>query len=89
MIWNARRTLVDILKNHYSDPRDVVNLPDHITHSQGWIKNTEKAVFVRLEPMDLPSFRSAQKEFCSALNNLNSQLPNDKLLIFSVGDKPS
>lgn len=89
MVWNARRTLIDILKNHYSDPRDVVNLLDHITHSHGWIKNTEKAVMVRLEPMDLPSFRNAQKEFCKALNNLKSQLPNGKLLIFSVGNKPN
>ena len=89
MVWNARRTLVDILKNHYSDPRDVVNLLDHITHSHGWIKNTEKTVMVRLEPMDLPAFRNAQKEFCRALNNLKSQLPNGKLLMFSVGDKPN
>lgn len=88
MVWNARRTLVDLLQKHYQDERDVVNLLDHISRCHGWIKTTERAIYVRLEEMDVPRFRIAQKEFCNSLNNLNPRLPNGKAIIFSVGNDP-
>jgi len=88
MVWNARRTLIDLLKKHYQDERDVVNLFDHISRCHGWIKSTKFAVHVRLEAMDLPRYRLAQKEFCNTLNNLKPRLLNGKLLIFSVGKAP-
>jgi transposase len=88
MVWNARRNLIDMLKNHYHDERDVVNLLDHITRCHGWIKSTAKAVYVRLEPMDVPRYRAAQKELCQSLNHLEARLPNGKILKFSVGDAP-
>ncbi len=87
MVWNVRRTLIDMLKRHYSDERDVVNLLDHITRCQGWLKSTHKAVLVQLEPMDLPRYRVAQKEFIKEVNNLKPCLPNGKEIRFSVGDK--
>jgi len=62
MAWNARRTLIDLLKKHYHDERDVVNLFDHMSYCHGWIKSTAKAVYIRLEPMDVPRYRAAQKE---------------------------
>jgi len=89
MVWNARRTLIDLLRNHYHDERDVVNLLDHITACQGWIKSSSQVIYVRLEPMDLPRYRSAQKEFCDSLNNLKPRLPNGKILKFSVGSVPN
>lgn len=89
MVWNARRTLIDLLRRHYHDERDVVNLLDHITTCHGWIKPTAKIVHVRLEAMDLPRYRSAQKEFCNSLNNLKPRLPNGKMLKFSVGNAPN
>ena len=89
MVWNARRTLIDILKKHYHDERDVVNLLDHISRCHGWIKTTTEAVYVRLEALDLPRYRAAQKEFCDSLNHLQARLPNGKLLLFSVGRKPT
>jgi hypothetical protein len=88
MVWNARRTLIDLLQNHYQDERDVVNLFDHISKCHGWIKATEKAVYVHLEEMDVPRFRIAQEKFCNSLNNLNPRLPNGKAIIFSVGNDP-
>ena len=87
MVWNARRTLIDMLRRHYNDERDVVNLLDHITRCHGWVKSTHNAVLVQLEPMDLPRYRVAQKEFINELNNLKSCLPNGKAIRFSVGDK--
>jgi uncharacterized protein YukE len=87
MVWNVRRTLIDMLKRHYNDERDVVNLLDHITRCQGWVKSTHKVVLVQLEPMDLPRYRVAQKEFIKELNNLKPCLPNGKAIRFSVGDK--
>jgi hypothetical protein len=87
MVWNARRTLIDMLKKHYHDERDVVNLLDHISRCHGWIKTTADAVHVRLEALDLPRFRVAQKEFCDSLNHLQARLPNGKILQFSVGRK--
>ncbi|MGH7451061.1 MAG: putative transposase [bacterium] len=89
MVWNARRTLIDMLRNHYHDERDLVNLLDHISRCHGWIKSTPDAVYVRLEPMDRPCYRAAQKEFCDSLNNLKSRLPNGKILKFSVGAAPN
>lgn len=88
MVWNARRTLIDMLKKHYHDERDVVNLLDHISHCHGWIKTTADAVYVRLEAMDLQRHRAAQREFCDSLNHLQACLPNGKMLQFSVGRKP-
>jgi len=35
MVWNARRTLADILRKHYHDERDIVNLLDHISPVSG------------------------------------------------------
>jgi transposase len=87
MVWNARRTLIDMMRRHYNDERDVVNLLDHITRCQGWIKSTQQAVLVKLEPMDLPRYRVAQKEFINELNGLKPCMPNGKLIIFSVGEK--
>ena len=87
MVWNARRTLIDMLIRHYNDERDVVNLLDHITRCHGWVKSTHNAVLVQLEPMDLPRYRVAQKEFINELNNLKPCLPNGKIMRFSVGDK--
>ena len=89
IVWNARRTLIDLLKKHYQDERDVVNLLDHISYCHGWIKSTSETVYVRLEPMDMPRYRTAQKEFCNSLNNLKSRLPNGKNLKFSVGNAPN
>ncbi|MGH7597632.1 MAG: putative transposase [bacterium] len=89
MVWNARRTLTDMLRKHYHDERDVVNLLDHISRSHGWIKSTPDAVHVRLEPLDRPRFRAAQKELCASLNSLQSRLPNGKILKFSVGTAPT
>lgn len=88
MVWNARRTLIDLLRRHYQDERDVVNLLDHVTNCHGWIKSSSKIVHVRLEAMDLPRYRSAQKEFCNSLNNLRPRLLNGKILKFSVGSAP-
>jgi hypothetical protein len=88
MLWNARRTLIDLLRIHYHDERDVVNLFDHISRCHGWIKSTSETVYVRLEPMDVPRYRNAQKEFCHSLNHLKARLPNGKILKFSVGNAP-
>jgi len=88
IVWNGRRTLIDMLRRHYHDERDVVNLLDHISRCHGWIKTTSKAVHVRLEALDLPRFSAAQKEFCNSLNHLKARLPNGKILKFSVGSAP-
>jgi len=89
MVWNARRTLIEMLRQYYYDERDLVNLLDHISRCHGWIKTTSEAIHVRLEAMDLPRYRAAQEELCNALTNLAAPLPNGKTFIFSVGDEPS
>jgi hypothetical protein len=89
MVWNARRTLLDILRRHYHDERDVVNLLDHISRGHGWIKVTAATVHVRLEPMDAPRYRAAQTELCASLNHLHARLANGKRLRFSVGPAPA
>ncbi|MBC8185526.1 hypothetical protein H8E88_30945 [candidate division KSB1 bacterium] len=87
MVWNARRTLIDMLKRHYSDKRDLVNLLDHISRCHGWVKTTHHAVFVQLEPLDVPRYRAAQKGLINELNSLKACLPNGKVFKFSVGNK--
>ncbi|MDZ7292602.1 MAG: hypothetical protein ONB44_21265 [candidate division KSB1 bacterium] len=73
---------------HYHDEREVVNLLDHISRCHGWIKPTANAGYVRLEAMDLPCHRAAQKEFCDSLNHLKARLQNGKILKFFAGNKP-
>lgn len=87
MVWNARRTLIDMLRHHYSDKRDLINLLDHISRCHGWVKTTQNAVIVQLEPLDVPRYRAAQKGFINELNSLKACLPNGKVFKFSVGNK--
>jgi hypothetical protein len=77
----------DVIYHEYT--HGVVNLLDHISRCHGWIKTTADAVHVRLEAMDGPRYRAAQKEFCDSLNHLKAHLPNGKLLKFSVGREPT
>lgn len=87
MVWNARRTLIDMLRHHYSDKRDLINLLDHISRCHGWVKTTRNAVLVQLEPLDVPRYRVAQKGLINELNSLKACLPNGKVFKFSVGNK--
>jgi len=59
-----------------------------ITQCHGWIKSEADRVVVRLEPLQQPSRRKAQEQFCRRLNALNAYLPIGKILQIEVGPSP-
>lgn len=87
-VWNARKTMVDWLKPSFSEENEVVDLFYAITYCQGWVKNTEKEVVVRLEPLEQRKRRSAQEKLCRTLTHLNARTPMGKRLRIEVGETP-
>ncbi|MDA3891071.1 MAG: hypothetical protein PF517_05330, partial [Salinivirgaceae bacterium] len=67
---------------------DLLPVLDAITSSKGWIKNTKNTITVKLEPMEIPRFRDAQKQLCRHINNEKIKMPNGKLMQYEVGDNP-
>jgi hypothetical protein len=87
-VWNARKDMVDWLRDYYDKENDLVDLFYAITHCHGWIKNTNRQVTVRLEPLQQKKRRAAQEQLCRKLSNLAVQLPNGKYLFAEVGTNP-
>ncbi len=87
-IWNARKVMTDWLLCHYPNENEYVDLFYTITKCHGWIKSEADRVVVRLEPLQQPSRRNAQKQFCKRLNALNAYLPIGKILQIEVGPSP-
>jgi hypothetical protein len=87
-LWNARKEMTDWLLIHYPNENEYVDLFYAITQCHGWIKSEADRVVVRLEPLQQPSRRKAQEQFCRRLNALNAYLPIGKILQIEVGPSP-
>ena len=87
-VWNARKQMVDWLRPHYDRENEIVDLFYAITECHGWIKSTETEVIVRLEPLQQPKRRAAQKQLCRKLTSLGAQTPTGKWLSVEVGTSP-
>lgn len=87
-VWNARKLMVNWLQSFYSQEKEVVDLFYAIANCHGWIRNAEKEVIVRLEPMQQRSRRMAQEELCRKLTALGAHTPLRKWLKIEVGDSP-
>jgi hypothetical protein len=87
-VWNARKLMVEWLRNDYQQENELVDLFYSITKCHGWIKSTQKEVVVRLEPMQQKSRRLAQEQLCRKLSSLGATTPNGKWLRIEVGDAP-
>ena len=87
-VWNARKQMVEWLQEYYDNEADRVDLFYAITSCQGWIKNTDTQVCVRLEPLQQTKRRRAQEQLCRKLTSLGVQIPNGKYLIVEVGENP-
>ena len=87
-LWNARKEMTDWLFCHYPHENEYVDLFYAITQSHGWIKSEADRVVVRLEPLQQPSRRKAQEQFCKRLNALKAYLPTGKILQIEVGPSP-
>ncbi len=87
-IWNARKVMTDWLLCHYPNENEYVDLFYTITKCHGWIKSEADRVVVRLEPLQQPSRRKAQEQFCKKLTALNAYLPIGKILQIEVGPSP-
>ena len=88
-VWNARKQMVDWLQDYYENEADRVDLFYAITSCQGWIKNTDTQVCVRLEPLQQTKRRIAQEQLCRKLTSLGVQIPNGKYLVVEVGENPT
>jgi hypothetical protein len=86
--WNARKTLVEWIRNYWDNENEIVDLFYAITHCHGWIKNTDKEICVRLEPLEKPKMRAAQQQLCRKLTSLVARLPSGKKLVIEVGENP-
>ena len=87
-VWNARKSMTDWLLCHYPNKNEYVDLFYTITQCHGWIKSEADRVVVRLEPLQQPSRRKAQEQFCKSLNALNAYIPIGKKLMIEVGPAP-
>jgi len=87
-VWNARKEMTDWLFSYYPHENEYVDLFYAITQCHGWIKTETDRVIVRLEPLQQPSRRKAQKQFCKRLTALNAYVPIGKILQIEVGSSP-
>jgi len=87
-VWNSRNQLIDWLKPFYNNKNEVVDLFYAITECQGWIKSTNHAVTVRIEPLQQASRRAAQDQLCKKLTALGAQTPTGKFMVIEVGETP-
>ena len=87
-VWNARKQMVEWLLPFYDNQNEYVDLFYAITYCQGWIKSDKHSVTVRLEPLQQPSRRTAQEQFCRKLTDLNALTPTGKSLVIEVGPSP-
>ena len=87
-LWNARKEMTDWLLCYYPHENEYVDLFYAITNCHGWIKSEADRVVVRLEPLQQPSRRKAQEQFCKRLNALSAYLPIGKILQIEVGPSP-
>lgn len=87
-VWNARKVMIDWLRDYYNCDNYLVDLFYAITESHGWIKSTKNEIIVRLEPLQQPKRRAAQELFCRKLTGLYAKIPNGKRMIIEVGGSP-
>ncbi|MCP4371764.1 MAG: hypothetical protein GY797_27145, partial [Deltaproteobacteria bacterium] len=87
-VWNARKEMTDWLFCHYPHENEYVDLFYAITQCHGWIKTETDRVVVRLEPLQQPSRRKAQEQFCKRLTALSACIPIGKILQIEVGSSP-
>lgn len=87
-VWNARKQMVEWLFPFYENKNEYVDLFYAITNCQGWVKSEKHKVTVRLEPLEQPSRRSAQEQFCRKLTSLGALTPAGKSLVVEVGNSP-
>ena len=86
--WNARKQMVEWLQPIYGKKNEYVDLFYAITRCHGWIQSESEQVTVRLEPLEQPSRRAAQEQFCRKLSSLKARTPAGKLLRIEVGKSP-
>lgn len=87
-VWNARKEMTAWLLSFYPHENEYVDLFYAITQCHGWIKTETDRVVVRLEPLQQPSRRKAQEQFCKKLTALNAYSPGGKILQIEVGSSP-
>ena len=80
--------MIDMFRVFLPIPRDLIPVLDAITKSRGWIRSTDAAVEILLEPLETPRFQAAQTQLCYKLNGLEIKLHNGKRLVYGVGHKP-
>ena len=88
-VWNARKQMVDWLRQYFDQEDEVVDLFYAITNCHGWVKSSKTEVIVRLEPIQQPKRRAAQEQLCRKLTSLCARLPSGKWMVIEVGESPS
>ncbi len=73
--------MVSWLSEFYDYENEIVDLLYAITNCHGWVKSTQNAFTVRLEPIQQPKRRAVQEQLCRKLTSLGVRLPNGKWLV--------
>lgn len=84
LVWNVRKKGVEILCQLYPYKNDVVDLFYAIINCHGSVKINEKEIKIILEPLQQPTRRSAQIDFCRKLTELGVKTPGKKSMIIQV-----
>lgn len=87
-VWNVRKLMVEWLLSFYENKNEYIDLFYAITDCHGWIKSGKNKVTVRIEPLQQPSRRAAQEQFCRKLTELGAITPAGKSLVIEVGKSP-
>ncbi len=87
-VWNVRKSMSEWLLSFYENKNEYVDLFYAISECHGWIKSEKNKVTVRIEPLQQPSRRAAQKQFCRKLTDLGVITPAGKWLVIEVGKSP-
>jgi hypothetical protein len=75
--YNSEQMLLDLLKKHYHNRRDIEQILDKIINHGGFIKLHDGRLYVLLDPISTPRYRRAAIGLCEEINQMQPQT-NDR-----------
>ena len=75
--YNSEQMLLDLLKKHYHNKRDIEQILDKIINHGGSIKLYNGKLYVLLDPIATPRYRRAAVGLCQEINQMQPKT-NDR-----------
>lgn len=83
VFWNSRKELIEKFSQFLPNNRDTIPVLETLIKAPGRIQSTANMILVKLETVETPRFKSAQRQLLRYMNNLGCRI-NGKLLQFDV-----